>query len=355
MSVIVSMLNLVPDGMGGSETYARELLRELGPMPLDLSTLVAPVAQGFSQEVREVVAKEYPVGRSSGARARALLLGQLRRRRLARYLAGASVVHYPLTVPLPPVGDHRRSVVSLLDVQHRDLPQLFSLPERIYRRLAYDRAAVQADAVITLSEFSKRRILHHLGMSAGRVHVAHLGVRLDEFTPASGGSRDSFLLYPARAWPHKNHRVLFQAFCHLRRRHPTLRLVLTGARAADLSGLPDGVEARGLVPPAELRSLYSRAALLVFPSTYEGFGLPVIEAMASGCVVATSDCAALPEVVADAGVLFNAADPLDVARGVEEALDRSAELRPRGYRRARDFSWRRCADVHLQLYQALGA
>jgi glycosyltransferase involved in cell wall biosynthesis len=104
-----------------------------------------------------------------------------------------------------------------------------------------------------------------------------------------------------------------------------------------------------------LISLYQRAAALVFPSRYEGFGLPVVEAMSSGCPVAAARTGSLPEVVADAGILFDPEDPLDVARGVEEALDRSTELQRRGLDRARQFTWQACADVHARVYLELGA
>lgn len=354
MTVVLSMINLVPGGMGGSETYARELLRALREKAIDVSTLVSPAAENWSDGVPEVVAPEFPTGRSTVARARGIILGTVRRRALARHVLGAAVIHYPFTVSLPPANSGQRTVVSLLDVQHRDLPELFSRLERGYRSVAYDRAARRADAVITLSEFSKQRIVHHLGIEPARVRVAHLGVRPEEFT-SSHEARENFLLYPARAWAHKNHAGLFRAFRHLRRNHPSLRLVLTGATAQELPYLPVGVEARGQVSRDTLVSLYGRAAALVFPSRYEGFGLPIVEAMSSGCPVAAARAGSIPEVVGDAGVLFDSDDELDTALGVEEALDRSAELRQRGVDRARQFNWSACADVHARLYSELGA
>jgi glycosyltransferase involved in cell wall biosynthesis len=353
MSVVLSMLTLVPGGMGGSETYARELIRELGTRDLEISTLVAPVARGFSQVLPEQVASEYPTGIAISQRAKALVLGTLRRASLARRIAGASVVHYPFTVPVPPHGRGQRSVVSLLDVQHHDLPALFSRPERLYRSVTYDRAARGADAVLTISHFAKNRIVKNLGIDLARVHVAHLGVRTDEFTPQLG-SREQFLLYPAKGWAHKNHSTLFDAFRSLRTRHPDLELVLTGATADELPRIPAGVQVRGQVSREELVGLYGTAAAMVFPSRYEGFGLPVVEAMSSGCPVAAAAAGSLPEVVGDAGVLFDPEDAEDMARGVEETLDRATDLQALGLARSRTFSWSACADVHENLYRSLG-
>jgi glycosyltransferase involved in cell wall biosynthesis len=353
MAVLLSMLTLVPGSMGGSETYARELIHELSTRDLEVSTLVSPAASGFTQGLPERVAPEYPTGPSNRQRAKALVLGTLRWRALTRRTGNATVMHFPFSVPIPPPTGTQRCVVSLLDVQHHDLPGLFSRVERLYRHATYDRAARRADAVITISEFARARIVEHLDIDPARVHVAHLGVRSEEFTPQLG-ARDGFLLYPAKGWPHKNHAVLFDAFRLLRSRRPDLGLVLTGASADELPSLPAGVQALGQIPRGELVRLYGRAAALVFPSRYEGFGLPVIEAMSSGCPVAAAAAGSLPEVVGDAGVLFDANDADSVAQGVEEALDRASELQVRGLERARVFSWSACADVHEKLYVTLG-
>jgi len=347
------MLTLVPGGMGGSETYARELVRELHGRDLDVRTVVAPVAAGFSQGLQEQVAPEYPTGPSSRDRVVALVMGVLRGRRLSRRTAGAEVVHYPFTVPVPRPHPLQRSVVTLLDVQHHDLPGLFSRVARLYRTCAYDRPARRADAVVTISNFCKSRIVQRLDIDPSKVHVAHLGVRTEDF-PDGQGVREDFLLYPARAWPHKNHTVLFEAFVLLLRCRPTMRLVLTGVGPDEFGSLPEGVEARGTVTRAELADLYASAAALVFPSRYEGFGLPILEAMSAGCPVAAARSGSLPEVVGEAGVLFDGDDPADIARGVLEALDRSDELRVLGLARVQSFTWTACADAHVAVYRRLG-
>lgn len=353
--VTLSMLNLVPGGMGGSEVYGRELVRALSEMNADVSLLLPPVAAGFSEGLLpERVAREYPTGATTGQRVRALASGLLRRRALARYADQSKVLHYPFTMRLPAPSRHQRDVVSLLDVQHRDLPELFSRAERLYRSWAYDAAARHAGAVITISEFCKARIIDQLGIAPSRIHVAPLGVRADEFAPGAR-QREAFLLYPARGWPHKNHARLLRAFELVRACRPEFKLVLTGAHEGELPPMPAGVEVRGNVPRAELLELYATAALMVFPSRYEGFGLPVVEAMAAGCPVAAARAGSLPEVAGDAAVLFDPEDVDDIARGINEALDTTAELQPKGLLRAAGFTWARCADVHVRVYEALGA
>src|SRR5262249_24959963 len=147
--------------------------------------------------------------------------------------------------------------------------------------------------VITISEHARETLIERHGLAPERVRATHLAVNHDVFTPAAQPSRGDYLLYPARPWRPKNHARLFAAFARLRRERPGLRLVLTGA--GDFGTLPGGVEARGRVSTNELVSLYRGAAAVVFPSLYEGFGMPVVEAMACGCPVACSNAASLPE------------------------------------------------------------
>jgi glycosyltransferase involved in cell wall biosynthesis len=246
-------------------------------------------------------------------------------------------------------------VLTLLDVQHLDLPQLFPRGERAFRRLAYDRAARAASHVVVISEWVRDRVVERLGLDPDRVHAVHLGVDHERFTPDPALAREPFLYYPARPWPHKNHARLVDAFTLIRDVRPELRLVLTGA-GQEQQGLPDGVEALGDVPLAERISLYRRAAALVFPSLYEGFGLPPIEAMACGCPVACSRAGSLPEVVGPAAVLFAPEDPAAIAAGVLEALARSSELSALGLARAATFTWDATARAHDRVYElAAGA
>jgi glycosyltransferase involved in cell wall biosynthesis len=345
------MLTLVPGAMGGSETYAQALIHELaGASEVNAIAYVAEIGAGFSQGVPERVVPGVEGGASTRARLTTLLQAARRRHAIRASWADAAVVHYPFTAPVPLPAASAGVVVTLLDVQHLDLPGLFSRAERLYRRCLYDAAARRADVVVTISEFAKSRIVATLGIAPERIVVAPLGVDATEFEP-NLGPREKLLLYPARGWPHKNHAALFEAFAFLRAEDPELRLVLTGGALDGLRPLPAGVELRGLVGRSELRELYRSAAALVFPSLYEGFGLPPLEAMASGCPVAASNAGALPEICGDAAVLFDARRPEAIAAGVREALARAGELRERGLARARAFTWAACADAHVRAYR----
>ena len=127
--------------------------------------------------------------------------------------------------------------------------------------------------------------------------------------------------------------------------------MLTGGGTEKLAG-PPGVEARGLIPGEELARLYRRAGALVFPSLYEGFGTPVLEAMASGTPVAAARAGSLPEACGDAAVLFDPHDPEAIAAGAKKALARAGELRAAGLARAAAFTWEASARSHADAYRA---
>jgi glycosyltransferase involved in cell wall biosynthesis len=351
LSVVLPMLTLVPGGMGGTETYVHALSRELAKVQdLDVTAMVPASAAGAFSGTREVVV---PGMRSDGSTVH-------RVRTLARAanpwfagrhcLDGADVVHFPLTVPVPLRRRGTPMVQTLHDVQHHDLPEFFSPQERAYRKVTYDRSARRADTVITISAFCKERIIARLGVQSERIVIAALGVDIEAFTPYDG-PRDPLVLYPAGGWPYKNHERLVEAVALLRADRPHLRLVFTGGWAPDLGALPEWVEHRGLVSEAELRELYRRASCLAFPSLYEGFGLPPLEAMASGCPVAAATSGSLPEVCGDAAIMF---DPLDVpamAAAVSDAIASRERLVPLGLQRARLFTWQACAEVHAEVYR----
>lgn len=348
LRVALPMWTLVPAGMGGSETYARELIGELEVRDdVDVVVLVNRAGAGVLGASNERVARHVAGAPGTVGRVTTLARGAMSRAHRVE-LRDVDVVHYPFTVPVPgPAG--RPWVQTLLDVQHLDLPGMFSRLERAYRLPTYDWSARRADHVVTISDFCKERIVHHLGIPADRITVAPLGVDTDAFHPHLG-KREQFVLYPARAWPHKNHARLLEAMGLVRREWPELRLVLTGGMRDNLGSLPDWVEHRGQVARPALQDLMRRAACLVFPSLYEGFGLPALEAMASGLPVASSNAGALPEVCGNAAVLFDPTDVAAIASGIQQAVDQGSRLAELGLVRAREFTWSRCADMHVAAY-----
>jgi glycosyltransferase involved in cell wall biosynthesis len=344
----ISMLTLVPGGMGGSETYARSLCRALsGQHEIEATAFVAASGSDAGEGLETRVVSEYPSGTSAVAKVGGMAVGIARRGSIARHFRGIDVVHYPFTVPVPRLP--LPSVVTVHDLQHLDLPNLFSRQRRLYRRVAYDRAARRADTVVVPSAFVRSRAEDLLGLDPSRVNVVPHGVDHAVFSP-SGAPREPFVLYPARVWPHKNHARLLAAFALLRRSHPELTLVFTGAGTEALAGQP-WVSARGVVSQLELVRLYGRASLVVFPSLYEGFGAPPLEAMACGTPVAAANSGSIPEVCGDAAVLFDPNHAEAIAAGMSEALDRAHELSRSGVARAAHFTWQASAAGHEQAYR----
>ena len=344
----IAVLTLTPGAVGGSETYARQLLRALARTgTLDYRVLAPPLAAEIGGDLETVVAGGYLAARSLPGRLLAMTLASARPAPLRAALRDTAVVHYPLTIRIP--RGLAPSVVTLHDLQHLDLPQMFPRAERLFRAVAWHGAIRGADRVIVASVFVRDRAVA-AGVDPSRVRVVPSGVDHERFGPANG-EREQFLLYPARAWPHKNHRRLLEAFALLRGERPELRLVLTGG--GSLGALPEGVEARGRVDDDELADLYRRASALVFPSLYEGFGQPPLEAMASGCPVACSNVASLPEVVGDAARLFDPYDPEAIAAAVDDVLAQAEVWRERGIARAAGYSWEATARATEAVYEEL--
>jgi glycosyltransferase involved in cell wall biosynthesis len=339
----ISLLTLAPGRMGGSERYARGLTAALSRHGRhDYLVAVPP-------DVPDA-AGGLPLAKTGAPSASSRRRAFVQAAASGRALAGSAVVHYPLTVPLPYSRGSR--VVTLHDVLHLDLPSLVPRHVRAFRALAYDLAARRADRVIVPSAFVRERAVARLGLDPSRVHVVPHGVDHDLFHP-DDREREPFLLYPARRWPHKNHAFLFGVFSEIRRNRPEFELVLTGEPDIGIQ-LPDGVRSLGLISSEELAELYRRAAALVFPSRYEGFGWPVLEAMASGCPVAAATGTAVEEVAGDAAVFF-APDAVDEAvAAIERALVNTVDLGVRGIERASAFTWERVAELHDDVYGDLG-
>jgi glycosyltransferase involved in cell wall biosynthesis len=351
----ISLLTLVPGLSGGSETYARELCRTLaGVGELRYRVFLPRIAADASDGLPSSVVTRYRASRTMPRRIAAMSLaalhpGPLRR---ALELEQLDAIHFPLSIMLPPV-DRPPAVTTVLDLQHEEHPEFFGRAELAYRKVVYGRTIRRSGMVITISEHARETLIERFRLSADRVRAIPLGVDTGVFTPGDNVSRGEFLLYPARPWRHKNHARLYEAFAQLRTARPNLRLVLTGA--GDYGALPEGVERRGLVSRDELVDLYRRAAALVFPSLYEGFGMPVVEAMACGCPVACSNTTSLPEVAGDAARLFDPRDVDDIAAAVDEVLDDPQPLIVRGLERARRYTWEACAQAHDDVYRALSS
>jgi len=266
--------------------------------------------------------------------------------------------HYVL-----PVAVRCRSVVTIHDCIHLMFPQY--LPNRAahaYARGAMWSAARRSDRILTVSEASKRDILHFFNVPPEKISVVYNAIdeRFWIEPPEEEVERvrerfqlhQRFVLYVGGIKPHKNLVRLIEAFAELRKgEFEELKLLIIGdeiskapalRRAVHIHKLHKHVRFLGFLPDETLAALYRLAAVFVFPSLYEGFGLPPLEAMASGTPVVTSNVSSLPEVAGDAAVLVDPYDPHAIADGIYRVLTDEQlrkDLRHRGVARAGMFSW----------------
>lgn len=344
------------------ESYVREVYSRLskddpnlefvGYASRELATLGAPWFPGTL--VNSGVSGE---SRVDWARGELFAVGRYSRR------TGADVIHAPANF-----GPVLRRVPVVLTV-HDLLP--FAHPEYVpgayagVLRALIRRAARAAKRVLTVSDASKADVMSLLGIEAGRIVVTPLAgsTETPRPTPAAVERRSDLVLAIGNRMPHKNFPRLLDALALVPpARRP--RLVITGSHGEDPLakqvanlGLGDSVELRGWIDRAELERLYSEATVLVFPTLFEGFGLPTLEAMSRGCPVICSDLPVMHEVAGDAAHYFDPLDSADIARTLAQLLDAPAELArmaAAGRARASRFSWERAAgDTRKALLDAL--
>lgn len=253
----------------------------------------------------------------------------------------------------------RRQAVLLHDAAVFDHPQAYTAAFVAWYRWLFRRLALRAEALFTVSAFSRERLALHLGLVPERFTLLPNGadhldaVAADEAVLAAHGlSGRRFLLAVGSANPTKNLPALVAAFAQLR--DPALRLVIVGgqnpqvfageAGAAD----PPGVQRTGPLDDAPLKALYQHATALVFPSLYEGFGLPPLEAMACGCPVAAARAASMPEVCGEAALYFDPHDVASIAAALRAVADDDAlrrHLQQAGRERAAGYRWDRTAQL----------
>ncbi len=350
----ISALTLVPGVVGGSETYLRALVRALARIgELDYLVFAPTIAPDVANGLPGKTVTAYRASRTTPGRIRAMALAAAAPGPVVRQLEPdrLDAIHFPLGVMLPRL-DHPPAVATVHDVQHEFFPCFFSRSELAYRKVVYGWTVRRSRLLIVPSEHVKTTLVERVGVEAGRIRVVHHGIDAERFAPAGDRTRKPFLLYPANRWPHKNHERLFEALRILRAERTELTLVLTGSGHAG-HRVPAGVEIRGRVSAGELAELYRTASALVFPSLYEGFGQPPLEAMACGCPVAVSRAGSLPEVCGDAAAYFDPRSPEDIAVAVRDVLVRPDDFVRRGLAQAALFTWEDCARRHEAVYREL--
>ena len=325
----INLLWLLPGAAGGAEEYAIRLLRALGEVTgdgLDITLLcnrMFPAAHPALAERFETATAPID-GSFRATRIVAESTWLLRHAAKARL----HLVHHLNNVV--PWLRNRPSALTIHDLRPIVLPETLGRGHGAYLRARFGPSVRAASVITTPSEFVRETVIEVLGADPDRVQVVSAPLFASDAprtATADGAPREGrFFLYPAITNPHKSHRTLLEAFAKVVAVHDDVRLVLTGAagaaegevsRAIDELGLTRNVERPGRVPAEKLEALFRDAIGLVYPSTYEGYGLPLAEAMSVGCPVIASDRTALPEVLGEAGILL---EPHDVDAWAEAML-----------------------------------
>jgi alpha-1,3-rhamnosyl/mannosyltransferase len=371
---------MVPGVVGGSETYLTRLLRglaERSDSQIEYTIFALPQFSDAHPDLATSFDVRY-----------APLSGQVKSFRVAgentwlirqcRKMKVDLLHHGGGTMPLVHTT---RSVLTIHDLQYLYYPEYFTRTKLGYLKTMVPRSAEAARLVLVPSEYTRRTVIERLHIDPSIVIVVPHGISMREREETRGDLRDrfdihgNFFIYPAASYPHKNHLLLLEAFGRLLKVHPETVLVLTGAKAwtewsiakemneriareIEKLGIRDRVRSLGYVSAADLDALYAEATALTFPSHFEGFGAPALEAMARGCPVIAANATALPEVIDDYGLLVSPDNAEDwcqaMSRMIEEPELRST-LAKKGLERAAEFSWDRSAGILQDAYiHALG-
>jgi glycosyltransferase involved in cell wall biosynthesis len=364
MRVALNLVFLVPGETGGMEIYARELAARLAGRPgLDVVALVN----------REAASQEGPWGQAVPMR---VVPVHARNRvewvrgeqwHVPRLAGDADLIHSLASTA--PLRSRARRITTIHDLNYKLVPESHFGLRALGMRALVPAAARRSHRIIVDAASTRRDLADHLGTPPGKVDVVPLGVTPRppvEPTPAGElrqrlglGDRPVLLSVSAKR-PHKNLLRLLDAVAAIpAERRPVV--VLPGYPTPHETELRERAVQLGLdvafpawLPAADLEGLYELASAFVFPSLCEGFGLPVLEAMARGVPVACSDRSSLPEVAGDAALLFDPEDPRAIASAVERLLGDAAEaerLRTAGRERVERFSWERTADLTVESYR----
>jgi alpha-1,3-rhamnosyl/mannosyltransferase len=365
--VACNLLWLVPGAVGGSETATVHLLRTIADDPPADIDLTLYALDAFADAYPEL-ARAFP---THGVP----LTGRLKPLRVAventwlpRQIRGqADLMHHMGGVlPLARTG---RSVVTLHDLQPFDMPDNFSPAKRAYMHHTIPRTVRRAELILTASEFVRRGVVARFGVDPDRVRVTPWGVgppssevSLGEVQARYGLPRRWFV-FPSFTWWHKDHALAVQAFAQVAAREHDVVLVLTGgegpaeaavAERIDSLGLRGRVRRTGLIPRRDVLAIVRGSVAMIYPSRYEGFGLPIIEAMSLGAPVLAADATSLPEVAGGAGRLLPPGDIDAWASAMIDLLADGAErerLSAAGREWAAGYTWARTAGATLAAYR----
>lgn len=349
---------------GGVSRYFFELARRLPSEIVSDVSIIAPlhINNYLTADSAHAAIRGRYVPYTSGSAARAVDLVNRFAVPLAWRGVNPDIVHETYFATKP-VGRGRHRVVTVYDMIHELFPDEFPDGERV---AAAKRAAVdRADHVVCISETTRRDLVRILGIDAARTSVVHLGYSMttetDPAEPCSGQRRPT-LLYVGNRRGYKNFGIVLQAYANsvvLR----DFELIVFGGHPV-LPEEQQEIARLGIAGSVrfesgsdrELAARYRQAVAFLYPSKYEGFGIPPLEAMSHGCPVVCSNAGSIPEVVGDAGLFFEPDDVEQLRATVERVATSDglqADLRARGYARLNAFSWEKCATATAEIYREL--
>lgn len=270
----------------------------------------------------------------------------------------------------------RKRLVTIHDVNHVVFSKDLKMAQKMYAHVVMRQAVSRSSRVITISEFSKQELCAHVKAPADKVKVIHLGVDKKRFLSQEDGSGavirkkyhlpEKYFLFVGNLKPHKNLTGLIHAYKHAGDLLADMPLVVVGRREGFLQtdrdsqqliekfALQQKIYFLNFVQEEDLPGVYRMSTATIFPSFYEGFGLPAIEAMSAGSPLAVSRIASLPEVCGEAAVYFDPHHPEDIARVLIQLVSHPSlleTLRTAGLQRSEQFCWERCATEHIRVME----
>ncbi|MFD2369931.1 glycosyltransferase family 4 protein [Brevibacillus sp. GCM10020057] len=365
MKIGVSLIPVIPGKIGGMEQYVRNLL-------------------SYSTNAKDghtwylfLAAHNFHTFQAQGNVQKVMIMQNASiDQQLHRWIQGLRLDLWfcPLLV-LQPADVTIPSVINIPDIQHEYYPQFFEPNILKWRLTNYRSSAQRSNAVLTLSEYSRQTILHKFQLPPQKVHTIHLDASKEFALPFDAAQSERVLqkyqltpgygFYPANTWHHKNHLNLLKALVLLRDNHGLrIPMVFTGSSQEahesvmayiSQNQLWDQIKWLSYVPQNEMPYLYRHAGFLCFPSLFEGFGIPLVEAMRAQIPIISSNCGSIPEVVGDASLLFDPIRPDDIAAKLSaiQQPEIREDLIAKGNAQAKRFSWEKCARDTLAVFRSV--